>query len=108
MADRQAQDDTLTGAEPFPGATPTRRELVVNRTSTETRVALLEDGCLTEVFLEREESRSLAGNIYKMDSSNVQRIVRQVYRFTVDLTNAKPGDVLELGDVTGKKAKSSK
>ena len=50
----------------------------------------------------------LAGNIYKMDSSNVQRFVSQKNRFTVDLTNAKPGDVLELGDVTGKKAKSSK
>ena len=50
----------------------------------------------------------LAGNIYKMDSSNVQRFVSRKNQLTVDLTNAKPGDVLELGDVTGKNAKSSK
>ena len=50
----------------------------------------------------------LAGNIYQMDSSNVQRFVSQKNGFTVDLTNAKPGDVLELGDVTGRNAKSSK
>ena len=50
----------------------------------------------------------LAGNIYKMDSSNVRRFVSRKNRFTVDLTKAKPGDVVELGDVTGKKAKSSK
>ncbi len=68
---------------------------------------------IDDVWATNEEGRFeikglLAGNIYKMDSSNVQRFVSQKNRFTVDLTNAKPGDVLELGDVTGKKAKSSK
>ncbi|MGD8376097.1 MAG: ribonuclease E/G, partial [Acidobacteriota bacterium] len=47
------------------GARTLRRELVVNRTSTETRVALLEAGRLTEVFIERDENRSLVGNVYK-------------------------------------------
>ena len=46
-------------------------ELIVNRTSTETRVALLEGGRLTEVFIERDESRSLVGNIYKGTVSKI-------------------------------------
>ena len=47
----------------------------------------------------------LAGNVYKMDASNPQHFDNQKNGFTIDLTNAKPGDVLELGDVTGKNAK---
>lgn len=50
----------------------------------------------------------LAGNVYKMDASNVQRFVSRKNGFTIDLTDAKPGDVIELGDVTGKHAKSAK
>jgi ribonuclease G len=54
------------------GAVPARRrELLVNRTSTETRVALLEDGRLAELFIEKEESRSLVGNIYKGKVSKI-------------------------------------
>jgi ribonuclease G len=42
-----------------------RRELLVNRTSSETRVALLEGGHLAELFIEKEGSGSLVGNLYK-------------------------------------------
>jgi len=41
------------------------REIIVNATALETRVALLEDGVLTEIFIERESNRSTVGNIYK-------------------------------------------
>jgi len=44
---------------------PATRELLVNRTSSETRAALVEGGRLTEIVIERESSRSLVGNIYK-------------------------------------------
>lgn len=40
-------------------------ELVINVTSKETRVALLEHGTLVELYIEREADRSLVGNIYK-------------------------------------------
>ncbi len=40
-------------------------ELVINVTSKETRVALLEHGTLAELYLERESERSLVGNVYK-------------------------------------------
>ncbi|MBI3864383.1 MAG: hypothetical protein HY290_21065 [Planctomycetia bacterium] len=50
----------------------------------------------------------LAGNVYTMDASNPQRFVNRKNGFKIDLTKAKPGDVIELGEVTGKKAKSKK
>jgi len=40
-------------------------ELVINATSGETRVALLEHGTLAEIYVERANDRSLVGNIYK-------------------------------------------
>ncbi|MCI0460294.1 MAG: Rne/Rng family ribonuclease [Gemmataceae bacterium] len=42
-----------------------RKEIVVNATSLETRVAVLEEGALTEIFIERESNRGTVGNIYK-------------------------------------------
>jgi ribonuclease G len=41
------------------------QELMINVTSKETRVALLEHGTLVELYVERESERSLVGNIYK-------------------------------------------
>ncbi|HPD60823.1 MAG TPA: Rne/Rng family ribonuclease [Thermodesulfobacteriota bacterium] len=40
-------------------------ELVINVTPVETRVALLENGILVEIYIEREKDRGIAGNIYK-------------------------------------------
>lgn len=42
-----------------------KSELVINVTSRETRVALLEHGTLAELYVERAADRSLVGNIYK-------------------------------------------
>lgn len=42
-----------------------KRELVVTSSPKETRVALLENGHVAELFFEREGHRSTAGNIYK-------------------------------------------
>ncbi|HUG44677.1 MAG TPA: Rne/Rng family ribonuclease [Acidobacteriota bacterium] len=41
------------------------KELVVNTTGLETRLAILEDGLVTEIFIERRHNRSILGNIYK-------------------------------------------
>ncbi len=41
-----------------------RKELLVNATPPETRVALLEDGRVVEVFHERRGRQSLVGNVY--------------------------------------------
>ncbi|PYK13092.1 MAG: hypothetical protein DME65_02730, partial [Verrucomicrobia bacterium] len=47
----------------------------------------------------------LAGNVYQMDSANQQRFSSKKNGFTIDLTNAKPGETIELGNVTEKKSK---
>ncbi len=53
---------------PLPAA---NRELLVSVDVTEKRVAVLEDGRVAEVYLERPERRSIAGNIYKGVVDNV-------------------------------------
>jgi ribonuclease G len=53
---------------PLPAA---RRELLVSVDVTEQRVAVLEDGRVAEVYLERPERRSIAGDIYKGVVDNV-------------------------------------
>ena len=53
---------------PLPKA---KRELLVSVDAGEKRVAVLEDGRVAEVYLERPERRSIAGNIYKGVVDNV-------------------------------------
>ena len=48
-----------------------KRELLVSVDVGEQRVAVLEDGKVAEVYLERPERRSIAGNIYKGRVDNV-------------------------------------
>src|SRR5206468_1229017 len=48
-----------------------RREILIDSATPETRVALLEDDVLTEVFIERPSGRGITGNIYKGRVSNV-------------------------------------
>lgn len=40
-------------------------ELVINVTSQETRIALIENGILAELFIERRSEKGIGGNIYK-------------------------------------------
>jgi Rne/Rng family ribonuclease len=47
------------------------KEMVISSTSHETRVAILEDDQVVEVFIERERSRGVVGNIYKGRVSKV-------------------------------------
>ncbi len=53
---------------PLPKAT---RELLVSIDPGEKRVAVLEDGIVAEVYLERPEQRSIAGNVYIGTVDNV-------------------------------------
>ena len=48
-----------------------RREILIDGATPETRIALLEDDVLTEVFVERPSSRGITGNIYKGRVGNV-------------------------------------
>lgn len=47
------------------------KEMVISSTPHETRVAILEDDLVTEIFIEREHSRGVVGNIYKGRVSKV-------------------------------------
>lgn len=40
-------------------------ELIINASSNETRVALVEDGSVTELYIERASGKGIVGNIYK-------------------------------------------
>ncbi|MFC1500981.1 ribonuclease E/G [Elusimicrobiota bacterium] len=42
-----------------------KKEIIVNRASDEIRVAIMEDGRLVDLFMERRESEKIVGNIYK-------------------------------------------
>ena len=47
------------------------KEILINVTPQETRVAILENGVLQELYLERDRNRGLVGNIYKGKVSRV-------------------------------------
>jgi ribonuclease G len=54
-----------------PPLPPAKRELLVSVDVGEQRVAVLEDDRVAEVYLERPDRRSIAGNIYKGSVDNV-------------------------------------
>jgi ribonuclease G len=47
------------------------KEMIISSTSHETRVAILEDDQVVEIFIEREQSRGVVGNVYKGRVSKV-------------------------------------
>jgi ribonuclease G len=58
------------------------RELIVSTRPEETRVALLEDGVVSELFIEREAQRGIVGSIYK---GRVTRVLPGMQSAFVDL-----------------------
>jgi ribonuclease G len=65
-----------------------KREIVINASALEVRVALLEDGSLNELYLERQQHRGLAGNIYK---GKVTRVLPGMQAAFVDIGLEKAG-----------------
>lgn len=45
--------------------TTMKKEIIINSTTSETRIAILEDGMLAELFVERPENERNVGDIYK-------------------------------------------
>ncbi|MGE0086319.1 MAG: ribonuclease E/G [Desulfococcaceae bacterium] len=58
------------------------RKLVINVSNHETRVALLEEGTIAELFIERKDDSDIAGNIYK---GRVQRVLPGMQAAFVDI-----------------------
>ncbi len=69
--------------------------LFLQRSPEETRAALMRDGRLCELDIERTSGRSLSGNIYR---ARVARIVPELDAAFVDLGNERMG-MLHAGDV---------
>ncbi len=77
-------------------------EILVNITPTESRVALVENGVLQEVAIERNQRRGLVGNLYK---GKVVRVLPGMQAAFVDLGLEKAGfihvDDVERAGATG-------
>ena len=58
------------------------RKLVINEALHETRVALLEDGNIVELFIERGDESDIAGNIYR---GRVQRVLPGIQAAFIDI-----------------------
>ena len=58
------------------------KQIVINVAEHETRVALLEDGTIAELFIERNDGSDIAGNIYK---GRVQRVLPGMQAAFVDI-----------------------
>lgn len=73
-------------------------ELIINVTSYETRVALLEDKVLTELYIERTKDRGIMGNIYK---GKVLKVLPGMQAAFVDIGLEKAA-FLYVSDVHGR------
>ncbi len=71
------------------------RELIINMEEEESRAALLADNVLEEIFVERNESRSIVGNVYK---GRVETVLPGMQAAFVDIGTEKNG-FLYVGDV---------
>src|SRR6202023_1241546 len=58
------------------------KELVISASTHETRVAILEDGLLCEIYIEREKEFALVGSIYK---GRVTRVLPGMQSAFVDI-----------------------
>jgi len=74
-----------------------KREILINASALEVRVALLEDSALAEFYLERNQRGGLAGNIYK---GKVTRVLPGMQAAFVDIGLEKAG-FLHVSDFHG-------
>jgi len=73
------------------------KQIVINVAEHETRVALLEDGTIAELFIERNDGSDIAGNIYK---GRVQRVLPGMQAAFVDI-GLKQAAFIYVNDVIG-------
>lgn len=79
------------------------KEIFVNRTEHETRIAIQEDGKLVELFVERPETERLVGDIYK---GRVTAMLPGIQAAFVDIGLEKAG-FLHLSDMSDHKGESN-
>ena len=74
-----------------------KSKLVINVCEQETRVALLEDGTIAELYIERQDESDVAGNIYK---GRVQRVLPGMQAAFVDI-GMRQAAFIYVDDVIG-------
>jgi ribonuclease G len=91
-------------AAPRPPAPQVDKEILVSVDVGEQRVAVLEDGVVSEVYLERPGRRSIAGNVYK---GTVDNVLPGMEASFVDIGLAKNGflyvDEIVVPELEGRK-----
>jgi ribonuclease G len=65
-----------------------KREILISLQAHEKRVAILEDGKLEEIYMERANQSSMFGNIYK---GKVKTVIKGIGASFVDLGTEKDG-----------------
>ncbi|MBP1742428.1 MAG: ribonuclease, Rne/Rng family, partial [Deltaproteobacteria bacterium] len=73
-------------------------EIIINTTLQETRVALMEEGVLAELYIERTKDRGIMGNIYK---GKVVKVLPGMQAAFVDIGLEKAA-FLYVSDVYGR------
>ncbi|MEK6546217.1 MAG: Rne/Rng family ribonuclease, partial [Nitrospinota bacterium] len=77
-------------------------EIIVNTNSWETRVALLENGVVSELYIERKKDEGIVGNVYK---GRVVKILPGMQVAFVDIGLEKSGFLyvsdINLPDIIG-------
>ena len=71
------------------------KEMIISSSAHETRVAILEDDLVAEIFIERERSRGVVGNLYK---GRVSKVLPGMQSAFVDLGLERDG-FLYVSDV---------
>ncbi len=81
-----------------------KKEIIISVSSTETRIAILEDGQLVEIYVERPENERMVGDIYL---GKVENIIKGIQAAFIELGLEKNGflpfaDIgSHVGDYTG-------
>jgi len=78
-----------------------KREILINSSPTECRVALVEDGLLQEVLIESSHSKTMIGNIYK---GTVKRVVKGMQSAFVSISKSESA-FLPLSDIAARTVK---
>jgi len=79
------------------------KKLVINVTHHETRVALLEDDTIVELFMQRQDDDNITGNIYK---GVVRRVLPGMQAAFIDI-GLKQAAFIHVNDIIGEPAESA-
>src|SRR5258706_8640687 len=79
---RSSGPNSVHRGPPLARPDPVKKQIILNCTPQETRVAIQESGQLAEIYIERMRSRGVVGNIYK---ARVQRVLPGMQAAFVDI-----------------------